>query len=186
MFWRNSFNFQKSLSTTINLVHTLKKSLCGFWANNFVVFGRNSFNFQRSLSTHVHETGSYSKEVTLKILINHFLKNHSQIHWFCHCCVWENGTGCGRLWYWTILRWEILLLDFFAVGDCGTGLFCCGRFYCWTFLLWEIVVLDYFASGQMNRQASQSPWSTKLLKSVARIFFTKSGSFIIKTGFWYM
>ena len=24
---------------------------------------------------------------------------------------------CGRLWYWTILRWEILLLDFFAVGD---------------------------------------------------------------------
>ena len=32
----------------------------------------------------------------------------------------------GRLWYWTILRWEILLLDF---------------------LLWEIVVLDYFAVG---------------------------------------
>ena len=52
------------------------------------------------------------------------------------------------------LMWEILLLDFFAVGDCVTGLFCCGRFYCWTFLPWEIVVLDYFASGQMNRQAT--------------------------------
>ena len=49
--------------------------------------------------------------------------------------------------------WEILLLDFFAVGDCGTGLFCCGRFYCWTFLLWEILMLDFLASGQMNRQA---------------------------------
>ena len=60
------------------------------------------------------------------------------------------GTGCGRLWYWTILRWEILLLDFFAVGDCGTGLFCCGRFYCWTFLLWEILMLDFLASGPMN------------------------------------
>ena len=46
--------------------------------------------------------------------------------------------------------WEILLLDFFAVGDCGTGLFCCGRFYCWTFLLWEILMLDFLASGQMN------------------------------------
>ena len=64
-----------------------------------------------------------------------------------------SATGlfwCGRLWYWTILRWEILLLDFFAVGDCGTGLFCCGRFYCWTFLLWEILMLDFLASGQMN------------------------------------
>ena len=60
------------------------------------------------------------------------------------------GTGCGRLWYWTILRWEILLLDFFAVGDCSTGLFCCGRFNCWTFLLWEIPMLDFLASGQMN------------------------------------
>ena len=61
---------------------------------------------------------------------------------------------CGRFWYWTILRWEILLLDFFAVGDCGTGLFCCGRFYCWTFLLWEILMLDFLASGKMNRQAN--------------------------------
>ena len=51
--------------------------------------------------------------------------------------------------------WEILLLDFFAVGDCVTGLFCCGRFYCWTFLLWEILMLDFLASGQMNRQAFQ-------------------------------
>jgi hypothetical protein len=40
-----------------------------------------------------------------------------------------------------------LLLDYFDVGDCGTGLFWGGRFYCWTFLLWEIVVLDYFAVG---------------------------------------
>ena len=29
---------------------------------------------------------------------------------------------CGRLWYWTILRWENLLLDFFAVGDSAGGL----------------------------------------------------------------
>ena len=42
------------------------------------------------------------------------------------------------------------LLDFFAVGDCGTGLFFCGRFYCWTFLLWEIVVVDYFAVGDSD------------------------------------
>ena len=40
-----------------------------------------------------------------------------------------------------------LLLDYFGVGDCGTGLFWGGRFYCWTFLLWEIVVLDYFEVG---------------------------------------
>ena len=69
---------------------------------------------------------------------------------FCHCCVWEN-------WDW---MWEIVVLDyfdvgdstagFFAVGDFGTGLFCCGRFYCWTFLLWEILMLDFLASGQMN------------------------------------
>ena len=38
MFGRNSFNFQRSLSTNIKLVHTLKKSLCGFWANNFWKF----------------------------------------------------------------------------------------------------------------------------------------------------
>ena len=55
--------------------------------------------------------------------------------------------------------WEILLLDFFAVGDCVTGLFCCGRFYCWTFLLWEILMLDFLASGQMNRQAPNGPVS---------------------------
>ena len=57
---------------------------------------------------------------------------------FCHCCVWENwdwmweivvlgdstaGLFClWRLWYWTILMWEILLLDFFAVGDSDAGL----------------------------------------------------------------
>ena len=51
--------------------------------------------------------------------------------------------------------WEILLLDFFAVGDCGTGLFCCGRFYCWTFLLWEILMLDFLASGQLNCTAKK-------------------------------
>ena len=76
---------------------------------------------------------------------------------FCHCCVWEN-------WDW---MWEIVVLDyfdvgdstagFFAVGDFGTGLFCCGRFYCWTFLLWEILMLDFLASGQMNRQAKWPP-----------------------------
>ena len=61
-----------------------------------------------------------------------------------------NAPATGLLWYWTILRWEILLLDFFAVGDCSTGLFCCGRFNCWTFLLWEIPMMDFLASGQMN------------------------------------
>ena len=38
MFGRNSFNFQRSLSTPIKLVHTLKKSLCGFWSNIFWKF----------------------------------------------------------------------------------------------------------------------------------------------------
>ena len=78
-----------------------------------------------------------------------------------------SATGlfwCGRLWYWTILRWEILLLDFFAVGDCGTGLFWSGRFCYWTFLKWEILMLDFLASGQMNctakiLQPSQKSWT---------------------------
>jgi hypothetical protein len=37
----------------------------------------------------------------------------------------DSATGlfcCGRLWYWTFLLWEILLLDFFAVGDSDAGL----------------------------------------------------------------
>ena len=84
MFGRNSFSSQRSLSTHLKLVHTLKKWLCGFSSNNF------------------------------------------------------------------------LLLDYFDVGDCGTGLFWGGRFYCWTFLLWEILMLDFLASGQMNRQAFES------------------------------
>ena len=29
---------------------------------------------------------------------------------------------CGTICYWTILMWEILLLDFFAVGDSDAGL----------------------------------------------------------------
>jgi hypothetical protein len=44
------------------------------------------------------------------------------------------------------LVWEILPLDFFAVGDCATGLFCCGRLCYWTFLLWEILLLDFWLS----------------------------------------
>ena len=60
---------------------------------------------------------------------------------------------CGRFCYWTFLLWEIVVLDYFAVGDSTAGLFCCGRFYCWTFLPWEILMLDFLASGQMNRQA---------------------------------
>ena len=73
-----------------------------------------------------------------------------------------SATGlfwCGRLWYWTILRWEILLLDFFAVGDCGTGLFWSGRFCYWTFLKWEILMLDFLASGQMNCTAYLRTWA---------------------------
>ena len=38
LFGKNSFNFQRSLSTNIKLVHTLKKSLCGFSSNNFWKF----------------------------------------------------------------------------------------------------------------------------------------------------
>ena len=49
--------------------------------------------------------------------------------------------------------WEIVVLDYFEVGDSTAGHFCCGRLWYWTFLLWEILLLDFLASGQMNRQA---------------------------------
>ena len=45
----------------------------------------------------------------------------------CHYCVREN-------WDW---MWDIVVLDYFEVGDPTAGLF----------LLWEILVLDYFAVG---------------------------------------
>ena len=41
MFWRNSFNFKRSLSTHIKLVHTLRKSLCRSkpWTLMFPLWG---------------------------------------------------------------------------------------------------------------------------------------------------
>ena len=36
--------------------------------------------------------------------------------------------------------WEIVVLDYFEVGDSTAGLF----------LLWEILVLDYFAVGDSD------------------------------------
>ena len=68
----------------------------------------------------------------------------------------------GRFCYWTFLLWEIVVLDYFALGDSTAGLFCCGRFYCWTFLPWEILILDFLASGQMNRQAVQTCHNTMI------------------------
>ena len=59
---------------------------------------------------------------------------------FCHCCVWEN-------WDW---MWEIVVLDYFEVGDSTAGLFCCGRLWYWTILLWEILLLDFFAVGDSD------------------------------------
>ena len=50
----------------------------------------------------------------------------------------------------TLLLWEILLLDFFDVGDSTVGLFCCGRLCYWTILLWEILLLDFFAVGDSD------------------------------------
>jgi Ca2+/Na+ antiporter len=60
-----SFNFQRSLSTRLNTIHTLENSLCGFSKNIFWLFikERNlflmlylwySFNSQRSLTTHLN------------------------------------------------------------------------------------------------------------------------------------
>ena len=138
MFWRYSFNFQTSLSTTINLVHTLKKSLCGFWAKIFWKFIHKS-NILSLLC--LGETA-----LTFKDLYQHtYMK---LVH-----------TLKKSLWrFWSIIFWKIIhkFTDFVTVvfgkmgldvGGCGTGLFWGGRFYGWTFLLWEIVVLDYFAVG---------------------------------------
>ena len=43
-----------------------------------------------------------------------------------------------------------LLLDYFDLRGCGTGLFSGGRFYCWTFLKWEILLLDFFEVGDSD------------------------------------
>ena len=48
------------------------------------------------------------------------------------------------------MMWEILLLDFFDVGDSTAGLFCYGRLCYWTILLWEILLLDFFAVGDSD------------------------------------
>ena len=61
------------------------------------------------------------------------------------CFNWNFGD------FW--LHW-ILPLDFFVVGDCGTGLFCYGRLCHWTFLLWEILMLDFFAVGDSDARLS--------------------------------
>ena len=48
------------------------------------------------------------------------------------------------------MLWEILLLDFFDMGDSTAGLFCCRRLWYWTILLWEILLLDFFAVGDSD------------------------------------
>ena len=48
------------------------------------------------------------------------------------------------------LMWEIVVLDYFEVGDSTAGLFCCGRLWYWTILLWEILLLDFFAVGDSD------------------------------------
>ena len=48
-----------------------------------------------------------------------------------------------------------LLLDYFDLGDCATGLFWGGRFYCWTFLKWEILLLDFFEVGDSDAGLSR-------------------------------
>ena len=58
----------------------------------------------------------------------------------CHCCVWEN-------WDW---MWEIVVLDYFEVGDSTAGLFCCGRLWYWTILKWEILLLDFCEVGDSD------------------------------------
>ena len=52
--------------------------------------------------------------------------------------------------YWTILMWEIVVLDYFEVGDSTAGLFCCGRLWYWTILKWEILLLDFFEVGDSD------------------------------------
>ena len=46
--------------------------------------------------------------------------------------------------------WEIVVLDYFVVGDSTAGLFCCGRLRYWTILLWDIILLDFFAVGDSD------------------------------------
>ena len=65
---------------------------------------------------------------------------HSKNITFCHCCVWEN-------WDW---MWEIVVLDYFEVGDSTAGLFCLWRLWYWTILMWEILLLDFFAAGDSD------------------------------------
>ena len=60
------------------------------------------------------------------------------------------------------MPWEILVLDYFAVGDSTAGLF----------FLWEILMLDFLASGQMNRQAES------YVKSIATYALTFFGYII--------
>ena len=46
--------------------------------------------------------------------------------------------------------WEIVVLDYFEVGDSTAGLFCLWRLWYWTILMWEILVLDFFAVGDSD------------------------------------
>ena len=42
-------------------------------------------------------------------------------------CDYDRKNKIQRPCYWTILMWEIVVLDYFEVGDSTAGLFCCGR-----------------------------------------------------------
>ena len=48
--------------------------------------------------------------------------------------MYKHSRVC-RIYCWTFLMWEILLLDFCDVGDFAAGLFWCWRFFCSIFLM---------------------------------------------------
>ena len=155
MFLRNIFNFQISLSTNIKLVRTLKKSLCGFWSNNFwkfihkcnilslLCFGETALTF-KDLYQHTYMKLVHTLKKSLwrfwSIIYWKIIHKYNILSLLCFgklgLDVGDYGTGLfwgGRFYCWTFLLWEIVVLDYFAVGDSTAGLFCCGRFWCWTF-----------------------------------------------------
>ena len=81
-FGRNSFTSQRSLSTHIKLVHTIKKPLYGIWTTNFEYSFKNitfchccvwkKQLYLSKISINAHKTGSYYKEATLWDLNNKF------------------------------------------------------------------------------------------------------------------
>ena len=56
--------------------------------------------------------------------------------------------------------WEVVVLDYFEVGDSTAGLFCLWRLWYWTILMWEILLLDFFAVGDSDAGLS-SQWANE-------------------------